>query len=85
MEASMNRLREARFWADKPQARLWYETNIHYSTLSRIERGYQKPTEAQKEALAKALGVKVSWLFPDEVSTENTQQPTFSERKKRHY
>ena len=61
-----NRLREARFSAKMPQIRLWLETGIHYSTISRIECGYIKPTERQKEKLAKALGVEQGWLFPDE-------------------
>lgn len=59
-----NRLREARFFAKKPQARLWLETGIHYASISRIECGYIKPTEEQKKKLASALGVKEDWLFP---------------------
>jgi len=59
-----NRLKEARFFAKKPQIRLWLETGIHYATISRIECGYIKPSEEQKEKLAKALGVDIDWLFP---------------------
>ena len=59
-----NQMREARFRAGKPQAQLWLETGIHYSTISRIERGYQHPSKEQKEVLAEALGVKQTWLFP---------------------
>ena len=60
-----NRLKEARFFAEKPQIKLWLETGIHYSTISRIECGYIEPTEKQKMKLAKALGVKKDWLFPE--------------------
>jgi len=61
-----NRLKEARFFTNKPQIKLWLETGIHYSTISRIECGYIKPTEAQKKKLAKVLEVKEDWLFPKE-------------------
>jgi len=60
-----SRLKEARFYAGKPQIKLWFETGIHYSTISRIECGYVKPTKKQKVKLAEALDVKVDWLFPD--------------------
>jgi len=59
-----NRLKEARFFKGKPQIQLWIETGIHYSTISRIECGYIKPTEEQKNKLAMGLGVKKDWLFP---------------------
>jgi len=62
-----NRLKEARFFSKKPQIQLWIETGIHYSTISRIECGYIKPTKVQKEKLAKALSVKTDWLFPDNI------------------
>ncbi len=60
-----NRLKEARFFAKKPQIQLWIETGIHYTTISRIECGYIEPTEEQKIKLAKALGVSTDWLFSD--------------------
>ena len=63
-----NRLKEARFYAKKPQIQLWVETEIHYSTISRIECGYIEPTDEQKKKLAKALGVEEYWLFPGEKS-----------------
>jgi len=63
-----NRLKEARFYAKKPQIQLWVETGIHYSTISRIECGYIQPTEEQKKKLTKALKVKKEWLFPGEKS-----------------
>lgn len=58
-----NRLKEARFYANKAQIQLWLETGVHYSTISRIECGYIKPTEMQKRRLASALGVKKDLLF----------------------
>lgn len=61
-----NRMKEARFRAMKNQMKLWLETGIHYSTISRIECGYIKPTEGQKEKLATALQVEKEWLFPQE-------------------
>jgi len=61
-----NRLKEARFYANKAQIQLWLETGVHYSTISRIECGYIEPTEVQKKRLASALGVKKDWLFPKE-------------------
>lgn len=60
-----NRLREARFFAKKPQIQLWLETGIHYSTISRIECGYLTPTNEQKEKLALALNVSKNWVFPE--------------------
>lgn len=60
-----NRLKEARFFARKPQIKLWLETGIHYSTISRMECGYIQPTEKQKKKLAKALEVKKDWLFSE--------------------
>ena len=63
-----NRLKEARFFAKKPQIKLWLETKIHFSTISRIECGYIEPTEKQKIKLAKALGVEKDWLFPNQAS-----------------
>jgi transcriptional regulator with XRE-family HTH domain len=60
-----NRLKEARFFAKKPQIQLWIETGIHYSTISRIECGYIKPTKDQKKRLARALNVAAEYLFPN--------------------
>jgi len=62
----MNNLRKARLEADKSQLQLMKETNIYFSTISRIERGWLKPNEEQRVKLARALGVKKDWLFPEE-------------------
>ena len=67
-----NRLKEARFHSRKPQIKLWLETGIHYSTISRIECGYIKPNEDQMERLAKSLGVKKDWLFPESFQIKST-------------
>ena len=60
----MNNLRKARLNNDKSQLKLMMETGIYFSTISRIERGWLKPTDEQKDKLAKALRVKKDWLFP---------------------
>lgn len=59
----MNNLRKARLKADKTQLQLMKETGIYFATISKIERGWLKPSEEQKEKLAKALNVKEEWLF----------------------
>jgi transcriptional regulator with XRE-family HTH domain len=61
----MNNLRKARLRIDKTQHQLMRETGIIYSTISRIERGWIKPTEEQKEKLAKTLNEDKDWLFPE--------------------
>lgn len=66
-----NRIREARFRANMPQAKLGYETGISYSTVNRIEKGYLDPTDEQMRRIANALGVKTSWLFPGRKDTPN--------------
>ena len=60
----MNRLRKARLRADKSQLQLMKETGIYFATISRIERGWSRPSDEQKEKLAKALKVTKGWLFP---------------------
>ena len=65
-----NKLRETRFFAKKPQMKLQKETGINASIISRIECEYVEPTQKQMRKLAKALGVKVSDLFPDETADE---------------
>jgi len=60
-----NRLKEARFFANKGQWQLMLETGIHASTISRIERGYINPNQEQKELLSKALNKSIEWIFQD--------------------
>ena len=61
----MNNLRKARLNADKSQLQLMKETGIYFATISRIERGWLKPSKEQKKKLAEALGVKKEWLFTE--------------------
>lgn len=61
----MNRLRRIRLRVDKSQLQLMKETGINFATISRIERGWLKPTEEQKRKLAKALNAEIDWLFPE--------------------
>ena len=61
----MNNLRKARLMADKSQLQLMKETGIYFTTLSRIERGWLKPSDEQKKKLAKALKVTTDWLFSE--------------------
>ena len=61
----MNKLRQARLRKDKSQLALMKETDIYFSTISRIERGWLQPNEEQRVKLARALGVKKDWLFPE--------------------
>ena len=61
----MNNLRRVRLMADKSQLQLMKETGIYFTTLSRIERGWLKPSDEQKKKLAKALKVEPDWLFSD--------------------
>lgn len=60
----MNRFRQARLKIDKTQLQLMKETGIYFATISKIERGWVKPTNKQKQKLAKALNAKMDWLFP---------------------
>ncbi len=65
VEELMNRFRLMRLSKQKTQVQLMRETGIFYSTISRIERGWLKPSKEQKEKLAKALNVSQNWLFPE--------------------
>jgi len=61
----MNKVRQIRRKREMTQADLMKESGIYFSTISRIERGYVKPSEKQKERLAQALRVSKNWLFID--------------------
>ena len=67
----MNKLRQARLRIDKTQLQLMKETGIYFATISKIERGWLKPTEEQKEKLAYALDVDKDWLFPRSKKDDN--------------
>lgn len=61
----MSELRKARLLRGKSQYDLVLETGLHQATISRIENGYEKPTEEKKRLLALSLKVKVSDIFPE--------------------
>ena len=65
MQRIKTRVKEARFFERKTQLDLSIKTGIDHATISRIERGYQIPSETQKIKLAKALKRDIAWLFPD--------------------
>jgi DNA-binding XRE family transcriptional regulator len=46
------------------------ETGVYFATISKIERGWVKPSIEQKRKLAKALRVKSGWLFPKETEDD---------------
>ena len=78
-------MKEARFFARKPQIQLWIETGIHYSTISRIECRYIEPTDEQKKKLAAALEVDIDWLFPSSSQKkENSDKPKILAKKSKH-
>jgi len=61
-----NKLRIARIMSGKTQAQLSILSGVHYSTVSRIERGMVKPSKKQGQQLARALQVPADMLFPEE-------------------
>jgi len=65
MKRNKNRVKEARFFEKKTQLDLSIKAGIDHATISRIERGYQIPSEKQQRKLAKALNRDIDWLFPD--------------------
>lgn len=60
----MNPLKDKRFFAGLTQDELQRKTGIHQTRISRLERGYLKPTAEEKQKLAKALKVTQGKLFP---------------------
>ena len=58
-------LREARFFKSLNQWDISVKTGIPQSKLSLIERGYVDPREDEKKKIAKALGCKVTDMFPE--------------------
>lgn len=61
-----NRLQEFRVKRDWSQDRLARKARIHYSTVSRIERGERIPGPRTRYKLAEALGVPEDVLFPED-------------------
>jgi DNA-binding XRE family transcriptional regulator len=60
---------EARAKKRKTQWDLRQETGIHQSKISLIEHGYVEPSEKEKAAIAKALGLSVADIDWSEVGT----------------
>ena len=60
----MQRLRMTRLKQKKSQFQLSLESGVWPSKISNIENGRWNPSKEEMEKLAKALGVKVTWLFP---------------------
>jgi len=61
----MNKIKETRFKKNITQIELYKRTGIWTSRLSLIENGYINISGNEKAKLAKALGVKKEWLFPE--------------------
>lgn len=59
----MNRLKMVRLIKGKTQVKLMRDCGVCFSTISRIENGWIKPTDEQKEKFANALDVDKEWLF----------------------
>ena len=59
-----NKIKRTRLSKGMLQIQLAAKTGIYFSTLNRLERGWLKPTEAQKKKLARALKVSIEELFP---------------------
>ena len=59
----LNRIKTYRFLRNKTQDDLMVQTRIDQSRISRIERGVLKPTDEEKQKLAKALKTTAEKLF----------------------
>ena len=64
--SSINRLREFRVKADMSQIELSKETGVAQATISNIESGNRTPSYLTRQRLAKALGVPVEEIFPND-------------------
>lgn len=62
------RLKLAFIEAGVTQQEIASETNIHFSRLSRIVRGWTPATDDEQKAIAKALRRQRADLFPDAVT-----------------
>ena len=65
-EAPMkNKIKEARFFAGMIQDELHLKTGLSQTKISRIERGYIKPSKGDRKLIAKALKKSVKEIFPE--------------------
>lgn len=65
-EKLMNNLRRIRREQEMSQHELSRKTWIPQSTLSLIERFYQKPSQQMKKKISNALGDRLEVVFPEE-------------------
>jgi transcriptional regulator with XRE-family HTH domain len=65
MELNLS-LKKARVLRGYRQIDLWARTGIQMAKISRIENGLVRPTDREKEKLAKALGKDEKELFPED-------------------
>lgn len=74
MKASQNRLRVVRAERRVTQQEIAAKTQkrITQTRVSRIENGYDEPTDREKQLLAKVLKTPVQEIFPD-VESEQVQ------------
>jgi transcriptional regulator with XRE-family HTH domain len=79
-EKMPTRLQQIRFWRGISQIRLALKTRIHFSTLSRIEHGYLKPTPEQRKRISKALNIDPDWLFPSSPKSKQKDSNQTDER-----
>jgi DNA-binding XRE family transcriptional regulator len=61
----MNNLHRKGLAADRGQLWLMKRTGIYFATISRIERGWLRPSEVQKRKLARALCLATEKIFPE--------------------
>lgn len=59
----MSKLRKARLRVDISQLELMKRSGIHYSVISKIEKGWFDATEEQKKKLSEALEIDSNLLF----------------------
>lgn len=68
-----NRIREIRLANNLKQCELADELNMERSNLTRIESGYQRPSDANLEKIAKIFNIEVKDLFDFEHLTTKTE------------
>ena len=69
-----NKIKEARFFAEMIQDELHLKTGLSQAKISRIERGYIKPSKEDKRLIAKALKKSVKDIFPEEQKLKEERQ-----------